>query len=346
MRFQDVCIESFSHVLADEVVRSEALELGLAPLYARLGLSVGRLELMTGIRERRFFAPGTRPSAKAAEAAELALRESRIDRARIGCLIYGAVCRDFLEPASASIVHSRLGLPPDCLLFDITNACLGFCDGLVTLATLIEGRQIEAGLVVAAEDGRALVEATLAALLADPRTGKRELKAAFASLTIGSGAAAAVLAHRSIAKHPSRRLLGALARSATEQVELCHGEQRAGSSGPLMETDSEGLLLAGNALAGATFERFTAELGWTREDIDRVVTHQVGVAHRRLLFASLELDPALDFPTVETFGNVGSVSLPLTYALACEQGFIRRGQRVAMLGIGSGLNCLMLGVES
>jgi 3-oxoacyl-[acyl-carrier-protein] synthase-3 len=105
------------------------------------------------------------------------------------------------------------------------------------------------------------------------------------------------------------------------------------------------MLQAGNALAARTFERFLTELDWRREDIDRVVTHQVGSAHRRLLFETLELDPERDFPTVETLGNIGSVSLPLSFSAAEDAGAIAPGDRVALLGIGSGLNCLMLGVE-
>ena len=78
--------------------------------------------------------------------------------------------------------------------------------------------------------------------------------------------------------------------------------------------------------------------------VDRTVTHQVGSAHRRLLLETLGLDPEQDYPTVETLGNIGSVSLPITFALAEEAGFIEPGQKVAMLGIGSGLHCSMLGV--
>jgi len=40
---------------------------------------------------------------------------------------------------------------------------------------------------------------------------------------------------------------------------------------------------------------------------------------------------------------MGTVSLPLTAALASHRGFLQTGQRVAFLGIGSGLNCMMLG---
>ena len=76
-----------------------------------------------------------------------------------------------------------------------------------------------------------------------------------------------------------------------------------------------------------------------------MVTHQVGSAHRRLLFERLELDPALDFATFETLGNTGSAALPTALSLALEGGRIARGERVALLGIGSGLHCLMLGAE-
>ena len=90
---------------------------------------------------------------------------------------------------------------------------------------------------------------------------------------------------------------------------------------------------------------FLATAGWERENIDRTFCHQVGVAHRKLMFEALGLDPAIDFATVETLGNTGSVALPVTMALGIEQGRLKAGDRVAMLGIGSGINCLMLGVE-
>ena len=347
MRFDDVFLESFAHCLPQRIVTSLTIEEQLAPLYARLGLSSGRIELMSGIRERRFWDPGTRPSSVAARAGDLALDASGIDRARIGCLIHASVCRDFLEPATASVVHRTLELAPRCLVFDLSNACLGFANALVVVAHMIERREIDAALVVSGEDGGPLVESTIAALLAlphDARKNRDALKRAYASLTIGAGAAACVLAHRSIAKS-TRRLLGGVALAATEHVELCHGDHVAGAAGPLMETDSEALLHAGNALAQRTWAEFERAIGWTTRDVERVVTHQVGVAHRRLTLGTIGLDPALDFPTVETLGNIGSVSLPLSFSRAIEAGFIRPGHKTALLGIGSGLHCAMLAVE-
>src|SRR2546427_6859121 len=60
----------------------------------------------------------------------------------------------------------------------------------------------------------------------------------------------------------------------------------------------------------------------------RSFCHQVGVAHRRVLFETLKLDPAIDYPTVEFLGNVGSASLPITMALSLEAGQDRKSTRL------------------
>lgn len=344
MRYQNVRIAALGYALAEERTTSEELEERLAPIYDRFRLRVGRLELMSGIKERRFFPRGTRPSEIAARAGEQALERAGVARDRIGCLIHGSVCRDFLEPATATVVHHELGLADACTVFDLSNACLGVANGMILVADMIERGTIEAGIVVSGEDGRPLVERTIDQLIANPDTTKEDVKRAFASLTIGSAGAAVVLARREDGAD-GHRFLGGSILSSTEHNVLCQGDRADGGDGILMSTDAESLLVAGNALAVRTFDRLLADLDWTRDSIDRVVTHQVGAAHRRLLFESLELDPTIDFPTVETLGNAGSASLPLSLALAEEAGQIEAGHRVAMLGIGSGLNCLMLGVQ-
>ncbi|MGB0343853.1 MAG: 3-oxoacyl-[acyl-carrier-protein] synthase III C-terminal domain-containing protein, partial [Coraliomargarita sp.] len=91
--------------------------------------------------------------------------------------------------------------------------------------------------------------------------------------------------------------------------------------------------------------RFKSVSGWTEATPDRIITHQVGRAHSRGLFEALGLDPAKDFTTFETLGNIGSVSCPVTLARAMEAGAYGPGQRAALLGIGSGLSSLMLALE-
>ncbi|NNK97362.1 MAG: 3-oxoacyl-ACP synthase III, partial [Desulfobacterales bacterium] len=71
----------------------------------------------------------------------------------------------------------------------------------------------------------------------------------------------------------------------------------------------------------------------------------VGTAHAKLLFDRLNLNITRNFETLPFLGNVGSVSAPITMAMAIEQGAFGPGQKGAMLGIGSGINCLMLGID-
>ena len=112
-----------------------------------------------------------------------------------------------------------------------------------------------------------------------------------------------------------------------------------------METDSEGLLHAGVALAEKAWEQAKQTLNWKNEDVDRVFTHQVGRQHRTLLMERLKLNPALDFPTVEVLGNTGAAALPMAMSMGLEQDPPKPGTQLALLGIGSGLNSIMLGVK-
>jgi 3-oxoacyl-[acyl-carrier-protein] synthase-3 len=72
---------------------------------------------------------------------------------------------------------------------------------------------------------------------------------------------------------------------------------------------------------------------------------QVGAGHQESILSALGIAREKEFATYPYLGNVGTVSLPLTAALAEDREFLQPGDRVAFLGIGSGLNCLMLGLE-
>ncbi len=175
MRFEKVYIESLGYHLPENVVTSDDLERRLSPLYEKLKLPFGRLEMMSGIRERRFFEKGVFPSQVSSLAGEHALSKTDVDRKHVGCLISGSVCRDFLEPATASIIHHNLKLPNDSHVFDISNACLGVLNGMVHVANMIEMGQIRAGLIVSGENGGPLVDTTIETLLADPNPTRAKI---------------------------------------------------------------------------------------------------------------------------------------------------------------------------
>lgn len=347
MQYQNVCLEAVSYCLPEETVSSEEIERRLEPLYRRLRLPEGRLELMSGIRERRFWDPGVLPSDKSMESGELAIAAAGIDRRQIGVLIHGSVCRDYLEPATACRVHHGLGLSRRCVLYDVSNACLGLMNGILQAANMIELGQVRAALVLGTESSRPLVETTIEALNRDVSLTRSSIKSAIASLTIGSAGGAVLLTHREQSR-TGNRLLAAAVRANTDFHRLCQsGRDEAVGSGmqPLMETDSEQLMREGIATGVETFCDFLATASWEPTDIDRTFCHQVGSVHRKLMLDSLGLAPERDFVTFPWLGNTGSVALPVTLAIGLQGGHVQAGDRIAMLGIGSGINCVMLAVQ-
>jgi 3-oxoacyl-[acyl-carrier-protein] synthase-3 len=348
MRYSNVCVESFGYEIPDTTVTSRSLEERLAPVYDRLGLSYGRFEMMTGIRERRFWDESTPPSEVSAKAAEKAIGSSGVDRNDIECFLHTSVCRDYLETATALVVHETLGLPAAATTFDISNACIGFVNGMVTLANMIELGQVKAGIVAGCESSRRHTESTIDSVLNDPTITRETLKSSFASLTLGSGAVAAVMTHSSLSKS-GHRLVGGAVRTASQHNGLCRISTDTcyfDSTGcPNMHADFGGILTNGLALAADTWKAFCKELRWDSADVDRVFSHQVSAIHQDMVFRALGLDKSKGFETVGYLGNVGACSLPISLAIGIDEGLLRRGNRATLLGIGSGLSCIMLGLQ-
>ncbi len=316
MNFDRVCIEAIGFELPPVVVTSLELERQLAPVYQRLRLPEGRLELMSGIAERRFWNPRTPISDPSCISAQRALEASDIRPDQVGCLVHASVCRDYLEPATACRVHAALGLSPNCWVHDLSNACLGVLSGMAQIASLIEAGVIEAGIVVGTESGRNLVESTVAALNADATLTRQSIKPSFASLTIGSGSCAVLLCHSRLSR-TGNHLRTAVARAESQHHTLCQseGDQVGAGMQPLMQTDSEQLLHAGVSVGKHTFANLLADARLGHCDFDRTVCHQVGQAHRRLMLETLDLSPANDYSTFRWLGNTGSVALPWHWLL-------------------------------
>lgn len=216
MRYSRVFIQSIAYDLAPNVVASATLEDRLAPLYRATGMQPGQLEALTGIRERRYWNIGQTMSDGAIKAGRKALNlplwdravgpasgrsdpviRSRVAAGDIGMLIYGGVCRDNLEPATACAVADGLGLTGRSEIYDVSNACLGVINGMVQIANAIELGHIKAGLVVSCESARQIVDLTIERMLqsGDMKTFRSSL----ATLTGGSGAVAVLLADKSLA---------------------------------------------------------------------------------------------------------------------------------------------------
>lgn len=337
MRFDNVSILSVAHVDAPHRVPSEDLERQLAPVLDRLGMRPDLLRDLSGIMARRFWDEGVMPSDMATKAAERALGACGLDRNRLGVLINTSVSRDYVEPSTACIVHGNLGLPATCMNFDLGNACLAFVNGMDMVGNMIERGQIDYGIVVNAESSRYVTEKTIETLLR-PDIDDRTFRGSFATLTLGSGAAAMVLCRADLAPE-GHRFLGGVNRAATQHCRLCYGQV------DHMVTDTHALLVAGLELAAETWREAAAEHDWSPEGLDWFVMHQVSKPHTEKVAGILGLPLDRIYRLYPEFGNIGPAGVPIVLSKLQEEGRLESGHRVAMLGIGSGLNCTMAEVR-
>ncbi len=340
MKFENLRLHSYAYQEPQIFLTSEEMEAQLRPLYERAKLPEGRLELQTGIKRRGYWPKGTRPSSIASEAAEKVLKN--FPREQIDLLLHASVCRDFLEPATAAQVHHNLKLSPHCMISDLSNACLGVLSSILLAGQMIESGVIKTALIVSGENAGPLIEETIHFLLNDPGMDRKKIKPFMANLTIGSAAVAVLITHADLAPH-SPKILGGTTLTDSSAVELCQGD--GSTEGLMMQTDSETLMHAGVKLARENWHRTLDELNWKNQDVTKIIPHQVGVAHRLAMLTELGLPLDRDYQTFEQFGNTGSAALPLTIMKASENGFLVPGDKVALLGIGSGLTSTMLGME-
>ena len=346
MKYERVFLTSLGYELGPEVVTSAELEERLAPVYRRLSIHPGQLEAWTGIAERRWWHADSRLSAGATMAARKALAKTSVQPADLGVVIYAGVCRENFEPATACAVADALGVKGGASVYDLSNACLGVLNGMLDIANRIELGQIRAGLVVSCESAREINEIMLARMLQGVEMA--EFAEALATFTGGSGAVATLLTDGSFAANKGHRLLGAVSQVAPEHHALCRwglastdGLQQV----QYMATDSVSVLKYGVQLGRETWTAFLKEMDLSPAQIDRVICHQVGSGHQDAILTSLQLAKEKDFTTYRFLGNMGTAALPVTAAIGDERGVLKPGQRVAFLGIGSGLTCLMMGLE-
>lgn len=323
IEFQNSFLRAISMVEPERFISSDEIENDLRVVYEKLKLPFGRIEMQTGVQTRGVY-PDALPSQIAIGAAKNLFSENEIVSEEIDLLIYCGVCRDYLEPSTASSIHYKLGLRPDCASFDLSNACLGVVNAMTFAANMLETGKYKNILLVTGENSYPLLKKTLSVIKDDETLTRKTIKKFFANFTIGSaGVALVISSEKGIAELKKYNAL-----SNTSTYELCQG---GGSTEELtMETDSELLMQEGIKLARKTWEPFA------NETFDHYICHQVGIHHRNFLYDSLGLDMDKDTTTFDKYGNTGSAALPLTLLKAIPK--FKAGDKIALLGIGSGLH--------
>lgn len=333
MLFDNVVIKSVASVDAPHTITSAEIRDRLAPTLKKLHVRGNPLIDLAGIEERRLWDEGVLPSQAATMAAEKALARADIDPDRVGILINTSVSRDFLEPSTACMVHGNLKLANTCESFDVGNACLAFINGMNIAAHMLDRGEIDYALIVNAENSREINDTTIERLL-NPRVTRKQFKSEFASLTLGSGAAAMIMSRGDL-EPDGHQYKGGVSRAATEFNNLCRGWNHQ------MWTDTKSLLREGMKLAGATYSTARQVLGWVANELDHVVIHQVSRVHTEAFIRAFGVQPERVYRIFPKFGNIGPASIPVVLSKIVDENRVQRGDKIALMGIGSGLNCCM-----
>ena len=246
----DISLYGIDFVEPDKFITSDEIEEKLRPVYEKLKLPFGRIEMQTGIKSRGVY-EDKMPSDISTLAAKNLFNECSVKASEIDLLIHGSVCRDFLEPSTASVIHDYLGLRPDCISFDLSNACLGVVSSIQTAAHMIKTGAIKYALIVTGENSKPLIDQTLKTILEDDKINRKSIKKFFANFTIGSAGVALIIGPK---KEGLPLIHTGVSLTDSSAHKLCQGD--GSQNGLVMETDSEALKIAGVKLAKECFCQF------------------------------------------------------------------------------------------
>ncbi len=143
--YRDIAITAMTTAVPKQRITAESYK----PLYGEE--AVDRFVEMTGIREFHRCAERQTASDLGYVAAERLIREKNLDRNRINALAFVSHTADYRRPATACVLHRRLGLTKECAALDIGLGCSGGIYGIQAVSSMMLNSDIDCALLIVAE---------------------------------------------------------------------------------------------------------------------------------------------------------------------------------------------------
>jgi 3-oxoacyl-[acyl-carrier-protein] synthase III len=283
-----------------------------AEVAERLGVTAEWIERRSGVRERRYAAPGQRVSDLAVSAGRMALDDAGLDAEEIDMVLVATVASDEITPGAAPVVAHELGAVHAAAI-DVGAACAGSIAGLAHAASWIEAGRARHVLVIAAEILTRFVD------FDDRRTAP----------LFGDGAGAMVVSLDADGRIGPFVFGSDGGRAGAIQVTR---ERR------VLEMEGhETFLQAVRRLSMCTVEAVDLA-GLALADIDLFVYHQANARILTAVAERLELPRERVFDCIADLGNTSAASVPLALSAAVRAGVLTPGARVVLGAIGAGLS--------
>lgn len=280
----------------------------------------------TGIRERHIAAPEQATSDLAFEAAKAAAASAGIKHEDIELIIVATVTPDSAFPSTACILQDKLGAK-GAAAFDLSAACSGFVYGLATATSLIQTGMYNNALVIGADCLSRITDYT------DRNT----------SVLFGDGAGAVILGEVPEGRGFKSFDLGAEG-AGGPLLNLQAGGSRLPASEETVANKQHYIYMNGRevfkfavrVMGTATID-VLEKAGIGKEDVDLFIPHQANIRIIQSAMQRLELPEEKVVINVDKYANTSAASIPLALVEAAEEGRMKPGDKVLMVGFGGGL---------
>lgn len=280
----------------------------------------------SGIKQRRIVEPGVYTSDLAVKAAREALAQAGLAAEDLDAIIIGTVTADYPFPAAACVVQEKLGAHR-ATAFDLSAGCTGFMFALTTAAQYINTGMYRNILVIGADTLSRVVNW-------EDRT---------TCVLFGDGAGAVVLQPVS----PGKGILACDLGSDGTGVPLLlqtAGGSRYPACAETISQKQHTISMSGKEVfkfavkvMGEASEKAIAKAGLTIADIDYFIPHQANIRIIDAAVKRLGLDKDKVFVNVDRYGNTSSASIGIALTEAVQEGKIKDGDTIVLVGFGAGL---------
>ncbi|WP_203332411.1 beta-ketoacyl-ACP synthase III [Planococcus beigongshangi] len=278
-------------------------------LEQRLDTSDEWIRTMTGIEQRRIAEDEQNTSHMAREAARQAIADAGIDPAEIGLILVATVTPDQPFPSISCMIQQEIGAV-NAAAMDISAACTGFMYGMATAKQFIESDVYKYVLVIGVEKLSKITD------WEDRNT----------AVLFGDGAGAAILG------------------KVSEGRGILSFELGADGSGGKHLYQEEFLVMNGREVfkfavrqMGESAENVIKKAGLVKEEVDFLIPHQANIRIMEASRQRLELPVEKMSKTIHKYGNTSAASIPISLVEDVEEGRIKDGDVVVMVGFGGGL---------
>jgi 3-oxoacyl-(acyl-carrier-protein) synthase III len=300
-------------------------------------LPPGYIERMTGIRERRHAADEQQPSDLASEAGRRAVVDAGLTVHDVDTLIFASASHDLIEPAVANLVQQKLGMAR-VPAFDVKNACNSLLTATDLADGLIRAGKAERVLIVAGETPSRFVDYRI--------RNADDLKVLFSGLTLGDGGGAILLRK---ADDPQYGIHYTRFHSFGEHWDLAvvlgGGAFRPHDPDAMyFRCHARDLFDVAVSKVVPEISEAVATLGWSAEEVNLVVPHQVSDQIVRQIAAGLGAEANRCALSLAYLGNTVAASVPITLDQARQEGRLKKGDKVLLVGGSSGFSSGVIGL--